>query len=199
MRTLWIAAFAALAAGCGGTYGYETAGAYGADTYGFGDGYRTAAYAAVFTDIAPPAPLAEVVPPQPGLGYAWVNGYWDWTGDRYVWRRGRWDLRPSGSVWLRHGWVYDRGRYRLVPGRWVPRARYRPPAYVHRYPGVRYGNRYAALPWGGSYHPYAHVPREYYHPRYQGEYGRRYQGRVWATPYDPGYRRTPPARAYVVP
>lgn len=185
MRPLWIASSlaAVLTAGCAGTYGYSTY-----DTYGYAD-----LYGDVYTDIAPPEPLVEVVPPRPRPDYAWINGYWAWSGNRYLWRPGRWVARPAGQVWLRHGWVLDDGRYRYVPGRWLPPSRYRQVPYTHAYPPVRYGDRYAVIPYGQRRYPYAYVPRDYYHPRYYDQYAWRYQGRPWS------YRRVPPARAYVIP
>jgi hypothetical protein len=76
-----------------------------------------------------------VIPPAPGPGYAWLNGYWHWDGDEYLWHRGRWDVRPApGYVWLHHGWTQDRDRYRLMPGRWVRRGYHPPYAFVHPTP-----------------------------------------------------------------
>lgn len=167
-------------AGCSAGASYATY-----DSYGYGDDYG-----AIYADVAPPGPLIEVVPPSPGPGYAWIGGYWAWTGRRYVWQPGRWVVRPRGLVWVPHGWVIEGGRYRYVPGRWVPRARYRAVPYVHRIPPVRYGDRYAVIPYAARPHPYAYVPPAYRHPRYRGYYDRWYRAR----PYP-----APPARAYVVP
>ncbi len=173
MRTLWIALAlggVALTAGCAGGYGTYS-------SYGYSDGYGGGGlYADVYTTVRPPAPLVEVVPPQPGPGYAWINGYWSWNGNQYVWQRGHWDVRPRDRVWVRHGWVRRGDRYVYVPGRWMPRGRRYAIPYVDRYPGVRYGDRYAVIPYGRwRENPYARVPREYW------------------------YRGVPRARAYVVP
>ena len=41
----------------------------------------------------PPPPVVAAVPPYPGPGYYWVNGYWFWNGPRRVWRPGYWAPR----------------------------------------------------------------------------------------------------------
>lgn len=40
----------------------------------------------------PPAETAEVRPPRPHPGAAWVPGHWAWKGRRlgYVWVKGHW-------------------------------------------------------------------------------------------------------------
>lgn len=68
------------------------------------------AEAAVFIGVAPPAPIVEVVPPVPRVGYAWTPGYWGWNGGRYVWVRGAYALPPRVGA-------------AFVPGRWVSRPR----------------------------------------------------------------------------
>ena len=60
---------------------------------------------------APPAPLVTAyMPPSPGYGYSWVNGYWYPVGHRYVWRTGYWS-RPAyhGARWVAPR--YRSGRY----------------------------------------------------------------------------------------
>ena len=71
----------------------------------------------VVTD-APPQPQSEVVPPAPGPGYAWVEGYWVWHG-RWVWEPGRWLVRPHArAVWMRGHWVHRRHGWVWAPGGW---------------------------------------------------------------------------------
>lgn len=54
-------------------------------------------------------------------GYVWVEGHWDWSGDRWVWSDGMWiDDRP-GLVWVQGGWVFGQDRYYWRPGHWRPR------------------------------------------------------------------------------
>lgn len=88
----------------------------------------------VYTTVAPPPLRHEVVVAAPGPGYAWIPGYWYWTGRDYVWSNGYWGRPPAPhQVWVRSGWVWHGDRYRYVPGRWaappaVPRhPYYRPP------------------------------------------------------------------------
>lgn len=66
--------------------------------------------AAVFIGIAPPAPIVEVAPAVPALGYVWTPGYWNWNGARYIWIRGAYALPPRVGA-------------AFVPGRWVARPR----------------------------------------------------------------------------
>lgn len=86
-----------------------------------------------YVERAPPPPRVEVVPPMPGPAYAWIPGYWYWTGRGYVWQPGYYAVPPApGHVWVRSGWVFYNGRYRYVPGRWarpghVPHHQYQPP------------------------------------------------------------------------
>ena len=37
-----------------------------------------------------PAPIVEVAPTCPVLGYVWVGGSWGWYGNRWVWTHGYW-------------------------------------------------------------------------------------------------------------
>jgi hypothetical protein len=77
------------------------------------------------------APLAQTPPPmppmpsevrtaQPGTGYVWVPGHYQWrSADRtyiwvpgswtvppvgYTWVPGRWEARPEGNVWVNAHW-----------------------------------------------------------------------------------------------
>lgn len=70
--------------------------------------------ARVWVVEAPPAVVVDTVPAQPGPGYVWVGGYWQWDGARYVWVPGR---------WVRHDGAWCAGHWRHVPGSgwyWVP-------------------------------------------------------------------------------
>ena len=58
---------------------------------------------------APPAPVVAYRPPWPGVGYAWVPGYWYPVGRRHVWRAGYWAYRPYPRV------------YRTAPAYYGPR------------------------------------------------------------------------------
>ena len=82
--------------------------------------------AVVYT--APPAPLVEYRGLPPGLGYVWIDGYWNWGGVRYVWMPGRWVNPPHGQVWVPRVWQRDGERWRSLGGHWEPhREERRPP------------------------------------------------------------------------
>jgi hypothetical protein len=58
----------------------------------------------------PPPPPIAYVPPAPGPGYTWIQGYWGYNGGRYAWTNGYWMRPPHG----RGRWVaprYHQGRY----------------------------------------------------------------------------------------
>jgi len=49
----------------------------------------------------PPAPRAYRVPPRPGPGYMWVEGYQYPEGGRYRWHDGYWTRPPyEGAYWV---------------------------------------------------------------------------------------------------
>jgi len=52
-------------------------------------------------------------PPAPGPGYAWIQGYWDWTGADWYWVSGVLET-PA-----RPGFFYVGPRYVVVGGRHV--------------------------------------------------------------------------------
>jgi hypothetical protein len=69
----------------------------------------------------PPDIRAEVAIDSPGVGYAWVPGYWDWGVDRsWVWVPGTWARPPhERAIWVapryhqrRGRWLYERGHWR---------------------------------------------------------------------------------------
>ena len=67
-----------------------------------------------------PAEPAEVRTAQPGAGYVWIPGRYEWqAADRryvwvpgtwivpppgYTWVPGRWETRPEGTVWVNSRW-----------------------------------------------------------------------------------------------
>lgn len=80
-----------------------------------------AARVGVVVGVAPPAPIAEPIPPPPAPGYVWQPGYWAWNGVQYVWVPGRYVLAPfPGAIWIggewirhdHHGWVWRPGHWR---------------------------------------------------------------------------------------
>lgn len=58
----------------------------------------------------PPPPYAYYMPPAPGVGFMWVDGFWYPRGGRYLWRDGYW-ARPqyAGGYWVAPR--YYGGRY----------------------------------------------------------------------------------------
>jgi hypothetical protein len=63
----------------------------------------------------PPAPRAYRVPPQPGPGYVWIEGYQYPQGSHYLWHDGYW-TRPAydGAYWVEP--YHVGGQY--FAGRW---------------------------------------------------------------------------------
>jgi len=68
----------------------------------------------------PPRPaLVEIVPPKPRSDAVWVDGGWDWDGDRYRWVAGSWVIAPDGVRFAR--WVIVRrsdGQLFFAPSVW---------------------------------------------------------------------------------
>jgi len=83
----------------------------------FGAGYG--GYVApppVYYAPMPAPPVVAYVPPSPGVGYAWVGGYWHPSGPSYAWRAGYW-ARPAypGARWVApnyYGHRYYGGHWR---------------------------------------------------------------------------------------
>lgn len=69
--------------------------------------------------IAPPALRTEVQPPQPGPGFVWTPGYWNWNGAQHVWVNGQWAMpQQPGATYVPPRWERGRRGYRFEPGRW---------------------------------------------------------------------------------
>jgi len=66
--------------------------------------------------IAPPLPRAERVVVRPG--YAWVGGYWRWTGVRHVWVGGYWTHARPGYRHAAARWVHAGPAWRFHGGYW---------------------------------------------------------------------------------
>ena len=78
------------------------------------------AAAAVYVEVAPPAPRYEVVPAA-RAGWVWAPGYWEWRHHRHVWVGGHWIRERHGHVYVPARWVEHRGRWVYEPGTWVRR------------------------------------------------------------------------------
>jgi hypothetical protein len=69
--------------------------------------------------VAPPAPVVEVVPVAPAVGYVWTPGYWAWGAAAYVWRPGRYVLPPyAGAAWVPGLWGVRGGGYVWAGDHW---------------------------------------------------------------------------------
>jgi hypothetical protein len=76
--------------------------------------------AAVVVGVAPPAPIVEVVPSAPAVGYVWRQGYWSWNGIGYIWRPGVYVVAPRpGLVWVPGHWLARGGGWVWIAGRWT--------------------------------------------------------------------------------
>ncbi|MFO1217263.1 MAG: hypothetical protein U1E89_02655 [Burkholderiaceae bacterium] len=75
----------------------------------------------VVTDVAPPAPYAEVIPAIPFVGAMWIGGYWGWRGGGYHWVPGRWEQPRPGYYWRPHRWEPVMGRWHFRGGGWMQR------------------------------------------------------------------------------
>jgi hypothetical protein len=68
---------------------------------------------------APPPPVVERRPSAPSREYIWIDGYWNWNGDKYVWERGHWARPPrERTVWVAPRYERHERGYRYTPGQW---------------------------------------------------------------------------------
>jgi hypothetical protein len=106
--------------------------------YGYGYGYGPSPYAAptllqqptpVAVASMPPDGLDERMPPLPGVGFVWINGYWHWNGYEWAWVSGRFERQQEGYVYVEpyHGVV--NGVFVYTPGYWS-RPDHLPPGWV---------------------------------------------------------------------
>lgn len=70
-----------------------------------------------YVSEAPPPPQAEVKPPAPTVTAVWLDGHWQWNGNRYIWNAGRWETKPKGT-WVKGHWNKTARGHKWVPGHW---------------------------------------------------------------------------------
>ena len=68
---------------------------------------------------APPPIIVEHRPPPPGPGHIWIDGYWNWSGQRYAWQGGHYAVPPrERAVWVAPRYERHEQGYRYTPGQW---------------------------------------------------------------------------------
>ncbi len=81
--------------------------------------YTEPAGTEVEVDTDQPAPIVETVPANPGPGYVWIGGAWDYRGHNWVWEHGHYDRPPrAGAVWVPHSYSVRNGKRVFVHGGW---------------------------------------------------------------------------------
>jgi hypothetical protein len=81
---------------------------------------------------APPAPVAETVPPAPYVDSYWIPGHWRWEGDRFLWTNGHWEQSRPNMLYHNAYWSNEHGGWIFHPGQWVQEA----PAMVETGPVI---------------------------------------------------------------
>jgi hypothetical protein len=99
----------------------------------------------VATASEPPPPLPDYDQPQdPGDGYIWTPGYWNYASAGYYWVPGVWVQAPyEGALWTPGYWGTVHGRYGFFHGYWGP--------HIGFYGGVNYGFGYVGTGYQGGY------------------------------------------------
>jgi hypothetical protein len=95
------------------------------------------------TEAPPPLPDYQQ-PPDPGDGYIWTPGYWNYASSGYYWVPGAWVAPPyQGALWTPGYWAASSGRYAYHPGHWG--------SHIGFYGGINYGFGYQGLGYEGGY------------------------------------------------
>ena len=79
--------------------------------------FSTLANAAVFVQVAPPPPRAEVIP-QHRPGHVWVAGHWVWRNQHHQWVRGTWIRERRGYQYNQPTWTQRNGGWYMERGGW---------------------------------------------------------------------------------
>lgn len=66
---------------------------------------------------APPPPRAYAHP-RARRGQVWVDGHWEWRGNRHRWVEGYWVKARPGYAYRQPQWVERNGRWHFEDGRW---------------------------------------------------------------------------------
>jgi len=91
-----------------------------------------AADGTVYPETPPPDPIPEYQPPAPGYGYAWVNGYWDWTGAEWTWDTGYWAPADQAYLFIGPRFLFVDGRPVFYRPYWQGPGGYRAYGYGYR-------------------------------------------------------------------
>jgi hypothetical protein len=78
---------------------------------------------AITTQMTPPAPQSESIPPAPPGPpnyFAWEPGHWHWYETGFIWIPGHYTEQPyQGSSWTHGNWSYDGNlNWTWTPGYW---------------------------------------------------------------------------------
>jgi hypothetical protein len=97
-----------------------------------------------YPTVPPPDPIPEYQPPAPGYGYAWVNGYWDWTGYDWSWDAGYWAPADAAYLFIGPRFLFVGGRPVYYRPYWQGPGGYR--AYGYGYRGAPPAGGWRARP-----------------------------------------------------
>jgi hypothetical protein len=67
-------------------------------------------------------------------GFVWIDGEWDWRGNKYEWVAGHWERERANKRWRPSRWEQKDGVYRRVPGAWEDGAPSTPPPVANDRP-----------------------------------------------------------------
>jgi hypothetical protein len=84
---------------------------------GVGIGFRIGAPPPVIVHEAPPPVVVEHAAISPGPGYVWVQGHYEWAGNRWIWMSGAWMYPPQPNArWVNGNW--DPQTHQWVASHW---------------------------------------------------------------------------------
>ena len=93
---------------------------------------QVSADGSVYPATPPPDPIPEYQPAAPGPGYAWVNGYWDWTGSEWTWDTGYWAPQDQAYLFIGPRFLFVDGRPVYYRPYWQGPGGYRAYGYGYR-------------------------------------------------------------------